>query len=580
MHWSCQATLETVALFGLISLTTQTKGWEYCGQALSWIGTAKKGWNMRRNLPVTQREYPLPAGFSLVSTTDTRGRITYCNPAFVEVSGYSRDELIGQPHNLIRHPDMPEEAFRDMWATIRAGLPWSAPVKNRRKDGDHYWVVANVTPLRDGDQVTGYVSVRTHASRDLIERTEAAYTRLSEDAQRRLPQWRVHRGEVQSLRPLARLTRVLQPGPMMQLCLLLLGAALSATVATEAVGMAGGGLATLLTAVLGTTLVLAGLAWAGRRQLIAPVEDLLAQANRLAAGDLRFADPRRQQGLFARCERALRQVAVNLASMVQDTRVGARELRGTAGDLAQGNQDLSSRTESQASSLEQTAASMEQITGTVRQNSHTASGAARFAAEVAGITGRSAEAVRQANATMHGIQSASQRIGEIIQVIDGIAFQTSLLALNAAVEAARAGEQGRGFAVVAAEVRSLAQRTSAAAREVKQLIEESGLTVEAGSLHAGQACTIMDEALGSVHRLNELLSQIDSGSSEQLSGISQVNEAVAHMDALTQQNTALVEELSAASTAVAQQAQQLEQGLQLFRLANDEAGVARHLPSA
>ena len=300
----------------------------------------------------------------------------------------------------------------------------------------------------------------------------------------------------------------------------------------------------------------------------------------LAAGDLRFADPRRQQGLFARCERALRQVAVNLASMVQDTRVGARELRGTAGDLAQGNQDLSSRTESQASSLEQTAASMEQITGTVRQNSHTASGAARFAAEVAGITGRSAEAVRQANATMHGIQSASQRIGEIIQVIDGIAFQTSLLALNAAVEAARAGEQGRGFAVVAAEVRSLAQRTSAAAREVKQLIEESGRTVEAGSLHAGQACTIMDEALGSVHRLNELLSQIDSGSSEQLSGISQVNEAVAHMDALTQQNTALVEELSAASTAVAQQAQQLEQGLQLFRLANDEAGVARHLPSA
>lgn len=517
---------------------------------------------MRLNLPVTQREYLLPTGCSLVSTTDTQGRITYCNPDFIEVSGYSRDELIGQPHNLIRHPDMPAEAFRDMWATIRSGQPWSAPVKNRRRDGDHYWVVANVTPLRDGDQVIGHVSVRTHASRDLIERTEAVHARLREDAQRLRPRWRVHRGEAQSLRPLARLARVLHPGPVMQLTLLM--------AAAMAIG-ADGGLPSALVAALVGALTLGGLAWMGWLQLLAPVEDLLAQANRLAAGDLRMPASRRRQRLFARCERALHQVAVNLASMVKDTRRGACELRGSADELAQGNLDLSDRTESQASSLQQTAASMEQITGTVRQSGCSAADAARFAGEVAGITGRSAAAVRQANETMHGIHRASLRIGEIIQVIDGIAFQTSLLALNAAVEAARAGEQGRGFAVVAAEVRSLASRTSTAAREVKQLIEESGRTVAAGSVQAAQASSIMEEALTSVQRLHELLAQIDAGSAEQLSGISQVNEAVAHMDGLTQHNASLVEELSAVATTVSRQADQLEQGLQLFRLDGDAA---------
>ena len=133
---------------------------------------------MRTNLPVSTQEYPFPRGQTLVSTTDLKGRILYCNPSFIEVSGYEREELLGQPHNIVRHPDMPEEAYRDMWQTIASGQPWSAPVKNRRKDGDFYWVIANVTPLMDGDQPSGYMSVRTEATREQIQNAERLYQTL------------------------------------------------------------------------------------------------------------------------------------------------------------------------------------------------------------------------------------------------------------------------------------------------------------------------------------------------------------------------------------------------------------------
>jgi aerotaxis receptor len=519
---------------------------------------------MRKNLPVTQREYPFPGGRTLVSTTDLQGRITYCNPAFIEVSGYTKEELIGQPHNLIRHPDMPSEAFRDMWSTIAGGQPWMAAVKNRRKDGDHYWVQANVTPLMAGGQPIGYLSVRTEAARTQIEGADRLYAVMREEqaAGRRITV--LHRGDVRRQDLVGRTTRLLTPGPVVQLASGFTLAALASAVAARLLPATPLGTAGIAVTVLASTAL--GAWWMHRRHL-APLEGLLVSANGMAAGDLTQTLHVGSAGVMGRFQRALNQLNVNLRTIVGDARCEVDGLRGTAQEMAQGNHDLSQRTEAQAASLEETASSMEEITGTVRQSADAARSVATFAAQVTGITERSAQAVHQVTETMQGIRESSDRIRDIIQVIDGIAFQTNILALNAAVEAARAGEQGRGFAVVAAEVRSLAQRTSTAAREVKQLIEHSAEKVDAGAQQTDVARGTMGEALAAVQRMASLVGEIDTGASEQLTGISQVNDAVSHMDGLTQQNAALVEQLAAAATSVRTQAEAVAEAVRIFRVA-------------
>ncbi|MFM2119262.1 MAG: hypothetical protein RL722_730, partial [Pseudomonadota bacterium] len=433
---------------------------------------------MRINLPVTQHEHPFPSGRTLVSTTDLQGRILYANPAFIELSGYTREELLGQPHNLIRHPDVPAEAFRDLWATIEAGRPWTGLVKNRRKNGDHYWVQANVTPLFDGERLTGYVSVRTEAARADIEAAEGLYAQMRQEAEAgRLVHTLIH-GRLQRAGLGGRLRRVAERignamwlGPAVALATGLAGGWLLGRGQT----LAGGLLAALSLALLG------GATAYLQMRVLQPLVDLLHYAHRLAGGDLSQRLQSRHGGVFGAYERALNQLCVNLQAIVGDARREVDGLRGTAGEVASGNEDLSRRTESQAGSLQVTASSMEEITGTVKHSADAARGVAEFAHQASDITRRSADEVHRVTETMQAISQSATRIRDIIQVIDGIAFQTNLLALNAAVEAARAGEQGRGFAVVAGEVRSLSQRTTAAAREIKQLIEESGQRVEAGA---------------------------------------------------------------------------------------------------
>jgi aerotaxis receptor len=306
--------------------------------------------------------------------------------------------------------------------------------------------------------------------------------------------------------------------------------------------------------------------WRVTSSSLRPLRRLLDCAYRLAGGDLTQRLDARSSGVFGDYERAFNQLSVNLRAIVGDARSEVDGLRSTAAEVASGNQDLSARTESQASSLQHTASSMEQITGTVKHSADAARSVATFAQQATDITRRSAEAVHRVAETMTGISQSSTRIGDIIQVIDGIAFQTNILALNAAVEAARAGDQGRGFAVVAAEVRLLSQRTSTAAREVKQLIEESAQRVHAGASQSAVAHRTMDEALDAVQRMGSLVGEIELGASEQLTGISQVNEAVSHMDALTQQNAALVEQLAAAATSVRSQAETVAEVVSIFKL--------------
>lgn len=521
---------------------------------------------MRTNLPITQREYAFPAGQALVSTTDLQGRILYCNPAFIEVSGYIREELLGQPHNMIRHPDMPEEAFRDMWQTIESGQPWSGLVKNRRKNGDHYWVMANVTPLLDGDRPVGYMSVRTLPDRQQVSEAETLYARMREAASRGGGGPRLQAGRLAPQGVLARgLGRLQGDGHWRTQALCLLGVA-GGWGGAQLMSLWPGQLAATAAAALLAAGVSVGVAALIRRQNQEPLKALLRFANRLAAGDLTGQLSTGQPGLSGRLARALNQLSVNLMAIVGDTRAGVERLRHTSHDLASGNRNLAERTESQASSLEQTSASMAEITETVRHSADTARDVADVARQAADVTARSTEAVKEVTVTVEAIADASRRIREITQVIDGIALQTNLLALNAAVEAARAGEQGRGFGVVAGEVRQLAQRTSVAAREIKDLIEDAGLKVEAGSEQTRRACGTMEEAQAAVQRMSELVAGISAGASEQLNGISQINEAVSHMDQLTQKNAALVDELSSASETVTGQAQAVTEAVAVFRL--------------
>ncbi len=524
---------------------------------------------MRNNQPVTDREYLFPPGQNLVSTTDLQGRILYCNPAFIEVSGFERDELLGQPHNMIRHPDMPAEAFRDMWETIASGHPWSGLVKNRRKNGDHYWVMANVTPLMEGSRVAGYMSVRTEPGREHVRAAEAVYRQLRQEAEQGRPLHRLRRGQLERVDVLGRLLARLRPGPQSALAGLFLLQALVLALVFP-LGSAWALAAGVLSALAG--------GWLARRLLSGPVDALLPFANRMAAGDLTQSLGREQRGHSGRLALAMNQLNVNLQSVVRDARTEAHKMQAATSDIATGNLELSQRTESQASSLQQTAASMEQITGTVRQTTASAHQASELAREASAVAANGQAAVDEVSRTMDAIRLSSSKMADIIQVIDTIAFQTNILALNAAVEAARAGDSGRGFAVVASEVRALAQRSATAAREIKSLIEASSSDVEAGHRHAGQAQETMRGAVESVQRVATLISGIERAATEQLDGISQVNSAVASLDIITQQNAALVEQIAAAAAALKDQADTVSDTVGIFKL--DRQLEAAEVPDA
>ena len=291
---------------------------------------------------------------------------------------------------------------------------------------------------------------------------------------------------------------------------------------------------------------------------------------RIAAGDLSVRVETRG-GDASSLLYAMKSMRDNLAKIVGDVRGATETISHASDEIAGGNLDLSSRTEQQASSLEETAASMEQLTSTVKQNADHASQANALADNAAGVAQKGSAAVARVVDTMGSIHASSQKIVDIIAVIDGIAFQTNILALNAAVEAARAGEQGRGFAVVATEVRNLAQRSAAAAKEIKELISSSVQQVEAGNLLVSEAGATMNEVLQSVQRMNAIMAEISHASREQSAGIEQVNQAITQMDTVTQQNAGLVQQAAHTAQSLQEQAAALGQLVSVFRLEAFEA---------
>ncbi|TCS72239.1 methyl-accepting chemotaxis sensory transducer with TarH sensor /methyl-accepting chemotaxis sensory transducer with Pas/Pac sensor [Sulfuritortus calidifontis] len=899
---------------------------------------------MRVNMPVTGREYVLRDDHMIVSKTDTRGIITYINKDFLEVSGFTEEELIGAPHNIVRHPDMPPEAFADLWETLQKGMPWTAMVKNRCKNGDHYWVLANAAPIREGGQVVGYMSVRSKPTPQQIEAASRIYASIKAGEKT----WKVVHGRVEKNTPLSRLkllknisikgrlasmvglasllllavgglglfglnqsnedlrgvyedhtialgqldriTRnlvnnrlnmaetLLDPSPesvrshladtekrideinktweaymavdrppeertaaeqfaadrtrfvkeglrptmealragqinearqlygkldelfkpvrksinglidrqleaanaaheasgeryatirnlsiaaiVLGLTLLVAMGAILIRVITRPLNRAvevfnnisGGnyknhieiehedevgsvlnalrsmqtkmgfdvaetqrvadealrikiGLDNVSTGVMiadterkiiyvnksvvdilsraeddikkqlpnfsaktlvGTNIdvfhknpahqaqLLANLngthsaaltigprsmvvraspvinergqrlgavaEWTDRTAEVAVEKEVAELVNAAAAGDfsrrlnpagkegfflqlaeginklvetsergmndvaevlkaLSEGDLTRQmegdyEGLFAELKDSANTTSSRLREIVGQIREATDAINTAAREIATGNADLSSRTESQASSLEETASSMDELTSTVKQNADNARQANQLAQGASDIAVKGGEMVGEVVQTMSAISESSSKIADIISVIDGIAFQTNILALNAAVEAARAGEQGRGFAVVAGEVRNLAQRSAAAAKEIKQLINDSVDKVDAGYKVVEQAGNTMQEIVQSVKRVTDIMAEINAASTEQSQGIEQVNAAVAQMDEMTQQNAALVEQAAAAAESLQDQADGLAQAVAVFKVGGGAGSLA------
>ena len=519
---------------------------------------------MRLNTPVTNTEIFIAEGQSIVSATDLSGNITYANPYFVEISGFDVSELMGAPQNVLRHPDMPKEAFADMWTTIKTGNPWTGLVKNRTKNGDFYWVLANVTPVIENGSPIGYMSVRTRPSRDQVNATSKIYEEIRNGNPRQL---KIRHGAVIVPSILGLIKSKMQ---------LSLNASLTFTMSLAILSGLLGLLGTMKVSIptsVTTTIALAAILsasvlWWKLAHTLKAIRNVTKQVQAIAGGDLTVDIETTGNDEIGILTRSLRQLKINLYSVVGDIRMNFGKMSEATKEIADGNMDLSARTESQASSLEETASSMEELASTVEQNSSNAKQANSVADTASQQALAGGRIVGKVVDTMRGINDSSKKIVDIISIIDGIAFQTNILALNAAVEAARAGEQGRGFAVVANEVRTLAQRSAAAAKEITQLIHSSVDQISNGSKYADQAGVSMEDIIESVQKVATIMAEISFASREQSQGISQVNDAITQMDNVTQQNAAMVEEAAAAAGSLQEQTVIVTNALALFKLSS------------
>ncbi len=730
---------------------------------------------MKINEPVTQNEVKMREGSILVSKTNLKGIITYVNQDFIDISGFREEELIGKNHNVVRHPDMPPEAFEWLWRDLKSGLPWTAPVKNRAKNGDYYWVNANVSPIFENGKIVEYMSVRTRPTDEEIRQAEALYADVRAGrATLEKTGWQKFVERVRGIH-----TTTWLYGSVALVSLFMLGMGLMLTqgmLSSAAVGwtLITGALLTLAIGVVNTrnnskpmqylrdqlfnisngnyfdwvridrpddvgdmmrsvfstqvrlafdvmdareqavkgeriktaldsvssnvmvtdadyTIVYinpaiekmfreaehdirkdlpdfdasalvgsnidifhknpehqramldrltgahtADIRVGGRylRVIAAPVNDAdgrrigavaewqdrtaevaieqelnelvtAAQAGQLSTrlsmdgkqgffrqlaenlngmldvleatftdinsvmggmrnGDLSATIDRAYDGLFGQVKDNVNGTIERLREIVSDIRESAVQIESSSNEIAQGNHNLSNRTEQQAAALEEVASSMEQITSTVKQNADNAAHANQLATDAGQTADAGGQVVERAVGAMEEINQSSARIAEIIGVIDEIAFQTNLLALNASVEAARAGEQGRGFAVVATEVRNLAQRSATAAKEIKELINDSVKKVQAGTELVNESGEKLDEIVNGVRKVKDIVAEIAAASSEQAQGVDQVSTAITSMDDLTQQNAALAEEASAASTNMSEQAKIMTRQMQFF----------------
>ncbi|WP_447745439.1 methyl-accepting chemotaxis protein [Enterobacter asburiae] len=493
---------------------------------------------------VTQNEYPLDDDTTLMSTTDVHSYITHANDTFVQVSGYQLDELTGQPHNMVRHPDMPKAAFADMWYTLQQGEPWSGIVKNRRKNGDHYWVRANAVPMVRRGQVTGYMSIRTKATAEEIAAVEPLYRALNDGSCKK----HVHKGLVIGKGWLGKLPAM--PLRWRVRCVM---ATLFAVLAATLVATSAGWMplaAAALVMLLGTLLF--------EQQIVRPVENVARQALKVATGERNSVQHLNRSDELGLTLRAVGQLGLMCRWLINDVSSQVVSVRDGSDRLAQGNEDLNDRTRQTVANVQQTVATMNQMAASVQSNSETAAEVDKLSVAASSAATKGGNAMQTVVKTMDDIADSTQRIGSITSLINDIAFQTNILALNAAVEAARAGEQGKGFAVVAGEVRHLASRSASAANDIRKLIDASASKVQSGSEQVHAAGRTMDDIVEQVKNVTQLIAQISHATSEQATGLSELTRAVAELDSITQKNADLVEESAHISAMVKHRAGRLK----------------------
>lgn len=488
---------------------------------------------MRKNLPVTDKEQPFPPGKKLISSTDLRGKIQHCNQAFVDISGFSRDELIGQPHNIVRHPDMPPEAYENLWSHLKAGEPWMGLVKNRCKNGDYYWVSAYVTPVTDGGEVVGYESVRSCPKREDVARAEALYAKIRA-GKSGVPVW-----------------RKIDLSIVFAVALLVIAGALFAT------GFQGAS-----EAVLAIDVIVYGIWNYISRQKI--LKSISQELERSFSDDLAARSYTDDDQTLGKIKVAIRSQKAHLDAVLTRIEDSSEEMKEASSRSARASMESQDTLRQQQSEIEQVAAAVHEMSQTiaevssnVQRTAERAEGARSFSDEGRTVVMETREAIDSLKQSVHAIgdavQSLSQQTGEIVsaaKIIEDIADQTNLLALNAAIEAARAGEHGRGFAVVAEEVRGLAKRTRDSTSEIQGIVEallsssqqsvdkaeEGKLAADSGLEKMLTAEQTLNDIAENVGTIAEMATQMAAAVEEQSQVSDQINEQVDNISQLASDN--------------------------------------------